>query len=244
MLVFYLLILNNILLGVTRYITSKKQLIGNKPPKPMQKVSYNAPTTTSSLLPPVNLTSQDIMDLPIIFADDNQILTSNNENPNVIENVTKVKTTSGKLVFLNKPISSQAPSSMKRVSPFQQMSNKLNKNAVKYAKIILSKKINTDDKSHVVNTPADSAVRTEEQSFENIDLEQELIATAVPKPNFGKDIKNITVIYKKPHEVKSQVEASKPTQTVLNDQLAKRAASQADLSDEERAAKNIKLDNN
>lgn len=211
-------------------------------------------TSTSNLLPPTNLTSQDIMDLPIIFADDNQILTNNvikpSEVPNVVETNQQVKTTPGKFVFLNKHIPSQGTSAvqtLKRPAPVQTIQNKINRNSVKYAKIILSKRINNDDSKTIVNSAVDIATKKEESatSFENIDLESELVATAVPKPNFGKDIKNITVIYKKSLDADNKSHDTitiKPIQTLLNDQLAKRAASQAELTDEDRNIKNIKFD--
>lgn len=174
------------------------------------------------------------MDLPIIFADDNQILTNSviqptSEPPKVIESPQQIKTSCGKLVFLNKagtPIQT-----VKRLSPNQSISNKTNRNAVKYAKIILSKKINSDDKTSTINLSNESK---KIDDFENLDLEEELVATAVPKPNFNKDLKSVTLLYKKP-------DTNIKLQTVLNDHLAKRAASQLELND--RPSKHIKLDN-
>ncbi|XP_050506248.1 KAT8 regulatory NSL complex subunit 3 isoform X3 [Diabrotica virgifera virgifera] len=60
-----------------KYITSKKQLIAQKPPTPIKKSAYKYASNTEPSIPTSNLTTQDIMDLPIIFADDNQIINSN-----------------------------------------------------------------------------------------------------------------------------------------------------------------------
>ncbi|KAF5269375.1 hypothetical protein FQA39_LY08767 [Lamprigera yunnana] len=105
---------------VAKYITSKKQLIGQKPPVPTMKPTIISSYSTNLPLP-TNLTSQDIMDLPIIFADDNQMLTENSKfhapdvsvseivqpSPNPIpKNV--ISNPIGKFVFINKqmPVSS------------------------------------------------------------------------------------------------------------------------------------------
>lgn len=223
------------------YITSKKQLLGNKPPKPVQRI-WNKPTIpASNLLPPANLTSQDIMDLPIIFADDNQLLTNNliqstSEPSNAIETQPQVKSTPGKVVFLNK--SGTPIQTVKRLSPNQQALNKSNKNAVKYAKIILSKKLNSEDKINLTTaTTTNDTKKTDD--FQNLDLEKEIAATAVPKPNYNKEMmKSVTLLYKKPDDSNIKL------QTILNDHLAKRTASQLELNDDDRLLKNIKLDNN
>lgn len=230
--------------------------MGNKPPKPIQKFPYIP--TSSGLPPPANLTSQDIMDLPIIFADDNQMLTSSiqpSENSQIIDNQ-QIKATPGKFVFINKqlPIHATTTTNIQTVKRSAAIPGsialKQNKNSVKYAKIILSKRVANEESTNsikVANLPADISVKKIDSApFENIDLETELVATAVPKPNYGsKDVKNVTVIYKKPQDVEGKTleTLNKPTQTVLNNQLAKRSANQAELlSDDENLKKCAKLE--
>ncbi|XP_031339023.1 zinc finger protein jing homolog isoform X1 [Photinus pyralis] len=140
---------------LTKYITSKKQLSDQRPP--VSGVKSNVISSFSTNLPPpTNLTSQDIMDLPIIFADDNQMLTDNSKlhtsdvsvseivHPHAIQkNI--VSNPVGKFVFINKqiPITStvlpthivQPTTTLKRPTltvPLRTM------NPLKYAKIVLS----------------------------------------------------------------------------------------------------------
>lgn len=184
------------------------------------------------------------MDLPIIFADDNQILTNNiiqpTETPNVIENISQIKSSAGKVLFLNK----QGGTPVQTLKPIQSIPNKINKNSVKYAKIILSKKINSDDKANMLNLSGESTSKPEDITFENIDLEAELVATAVPKPTYTRDVKNITLIYKKPDEGSSNKiqEAMQISKTILKDHVLKRNISQAEISDDDRSTKNLKLE--
>ncbi|KAJ8914984.1 hypothetical protein NQ315_002508 [Exocentrus adspersus] len=206
-----------------KYITAKRQLIGTKPPRPLKKPMY-VPTSTvqATLPPPTNLTTQDIMDLPIIFADDNQILDTNlssnlsNTSSNVrtpVASTTKIlpSQTSGKFMLVNKPTVTSGnfiitPSNMKKSSPIT-----FGKQPPKYTKIILSSKRNSIDdiktNARIHNLSPEITVKkiSSSQNIPNkshappmvelIDLENEIEATAVPKPNLiTSDIKNITII--------------------------------------------------
>lgn len=179
------------------------------------------------LPPPTNLTTQDIMELPIIFADDNKILEPNistNNITHVTPTVTLVTTslsttpvslatskvlqtvTPGKFMLVNKQTANLgnfiiSPTGIKKQST---MTN--SKPPPKYTKIILSSKRHNLEKL----TPATSKIQnitTESLSkkglpnqtiqehmlkegppmVELIDLENEIKATAVPKPNIGND---------------------------------------------------------
>lgn len=252
---------------MTKYITSKKQLLGNKPPKLMKKSSY-VPTPLPVTLPsPTNLTSQDIMDLPIIFADDNQVITDNSAiQPELVPTTQTLKlqnpNSGGKFVFVNKQVPFQntgniiiSQSNAKRSAP--NAPAKSPANTIKYTKIILSKRPTSDDMKSVSSSIMTKISNLSPEisvkkvgpvvaTSEPIDLENELVATAVPKPNFGKtDVKTVTIIAKKPD---GKCELPKPLQTILNEALAKRSAEMAELAvDDENdpdyvPPKSIKLD--
>lgn len=244
-----------------KYITSKKQLIGHKPPKPVKKVSYvpHPPPIQTNLPPPTNLTTQDIMDLPIIFADDNQLLDPNTVQPEIIPppppvqpQPSKIITSAGnKFVVLNKQVTSQSasnfiitPTNIRKIQPMASMKNP------KYTKIILSKRDETKNSgvmSQISNLSPEISVRRiipEKQSpmatsqftlSEPIDLEAEIVATAVPKPNIvGSELKNITIFSKKAMESIRTEMHSKPitmTQSIKIDDCNKRTASEAEMPD-------------
>lgn len=137
----------------------------------MKKLPFAQTTTLqTNLPPPPNLTSQEIMDLPIIFADDNQMLTANTtipqqaaETPKQLHQsqtfklsaATTPATTSsaGKIVLVNKhhvPFQGSAMGNiilsqptLKRPSgsvPFRSQAN-----SMKYSKIIISSKHAADE---------------------------------------------------------------------------------------------------
>ncbi|XP_018321326.1 KAT8 regulatory NSL complex subunit 3 [Agrilus planipennis] len=212
----------------TKYITSK-QLPVKKP----VNLNQTAPVSSfnATLSPPTNLTSQDIMDLPIIFADDNQMLTHNTIQPAptefVQQNISKpslpppppppAATTPGKLIFMNKSsasassVSTSTPtsiiitnSSLKR--PALSVPVRASTHPVKYTKIILSRAGTSSTITETKNgtsplsiegklsgLPADISVKKVEvpsnkgtdNYLEPIDLEKELVATTVPKPNYA-----------------------------------------------------------
>ncbi|XP_018566281.1 KAT8 regulatory NSL complex subunit 3 isoform X1 [Anoplophora glabripennis] len=228
-----------------KYITAKRQLLTTKPPRPLKKPIY-VPTSTvpSTLPPPTNLTTQDIMDLPIIFADDNQILdttlptdltgnVSNSGTPKII-----TSQTSGKFMLVNKQTGSSGnfiitPSGVKKPSPIS-----FGKQPPKYTKIILSSKrsnveeLKSNTQIHTLSpeitvkkVPSCERVTEKVHSsslMELIDLENEIEATAVPKPNLStSDIKNITVLPK-----------SSGDNFVLNTEDLKRSSSVVDITDE------------
>lgn len=270
-------------LGPTKYITSKKQLLGNRPSKTVKKVSY---MPTNTLPPPANLTSQDIMDLPIVFADDNQILTRDNtiqpdlppaQPPPPQNPAFKIAnpTTSGKFVFVNKQVPLQSGGSSNIIISQANIKKattavpvKSSGNPIKFTKIILSKRpVSEETKStnpvmiskisnlsseitvKKLDTPTSSAATPAGAGGEAIDLENELVATAVPNPNFVRNdnMKNMTIITKKPDG--SSEKLAKPLQLIINEALAKRSAALADLEDPDPddpdyiPPKNIKLDN-
>lgn len=268
---FFFLLKKTFITGVAKYITSKKQLLGNKPPRQPKKSSCVSTPLATNLPPPTNLTSQDIMDLPIIFADDNQMITDTNTvQPELVTPPPShtVKTTNststGKVVFLNKHMSYQnagnviiSQSSLKK--PTVTLATKAPSNTVKYTKIILSKRPGAEDNksanSSIIakfsNLSPEISVKKVEppgQAPEPFDLEKELVATAVPKPNFRKlDAKNVTIVSKNSEGVKSETLLPRPLQTILNEALAKRSAEMAELIDDETdpdyvPPKNMKLE--
>ncbi|XP_074028949.1 reduction in Cnn dots 1 isoform X4 [Leptinotarsa decemlineata] len=209
----------------TKFITAKRQLMTQKPPRPVKNPLFaQPPNVQSSLPPPTNLTTEDIMDLPIIFADDNQMLDTNlpsslastttsipTSTANVLSTMGPKTVTPAKFMVINKQPTSQGSfvytPSIRKPTPLS-----FNKPAQKYTKIILSSKKNVDDlkanskiqclspeitvkkvlsaQGHIPRTEPPPAV-------ELIDLENEIKATAVPKPNLStSDIKNIKIIPK------------------------------------------------
>ncbi|KAL3279731.1 hypothetical protein HHI36_017240 [Cryptolaemus montrouzieri] len=211
----------NIIKG-TRYITSKKQLLGNKPPKPIKKLSSYKPssTITTTLPPPTNLTTQDIMNLPIVFADDGQILETpiQDISPPPIQNQTstqllapptsKILTPGSKFVLVNKPMNFGSNTNfMISQTPLKKTTN-VYRQTPKYTKIILSKRAPTDELkstnviSRIANLSSEISVKKISTSvsnaptiqMENIDLENELVATTIPKPAFSTDLKNVTML--------------------------------------------------
>lgn len=231
--------------------------MGTKPPKPMKKLPY-IPT---SLPPPTNLTSQDIMDLPIIFADDNQVLSNNVMAPNdapspqITTAIAQPPKTipQGKYVFVNKSLTvpSPSPQNILKRTPLnlQQAVKGPAGNAVKYAKIILSKRLSDDPKivgANKMQPPEMTVKKMEPLNMEHIDLESELVATTVPKPNFNK---NVTLIYKKGPIDASCDTSPKPTSFIINEALQKRSISQVEAEEEVDdndpdyiPSKNLKLD--
>lgn len=269
------LVFNNFYTGAPRYITSKKQLLGNRPPKISKKPSYiSTNTIQTNLPPPANLTSQDIMDLPIVFADDNQILTRDNTikpdvlTPNQAPPPYKITnpTSTGKFVFVNKQVPLQSGSSgniiispaniKKSTVPVKTSSG----NPIKFTKIILTKQPLTSDDgkntssltvSKIAGLPSEITVKKLDPATvimsEPIDLENELIATAVPNPNCprNENVKNMAIITKRPDG--SSDKASKPLQVIISEALAKRSAKEItedpDSDDPDYIPpKNIKLD--
>lgn len=242
------------------------------------------PTNTlqASLPPPANLTSQDIMDLPIVFADDNQILTRDNtiqpdlppsQPPPSQSPAFKIanSTSSGKFVFVNKQVPLQSGSSGNIIISQTNIKKcasavpvKSSGNPIKFTKIILSKRpVSEETKntnpvmiSKISNLSSEITVKKLDASMssaaavgEAIDLENELVATAVPNPNFARNdnMKSMTIITKKPDG--SSEKLTKPLQLIINDALTKRPAALAELEDPDPddpdyiPPKNMKLDN-
>ncbi|CAH1154973.1 unnamed protein product [Phaedon cochleariae] len=203
-----------------KYITAKRQ---QKAAHMVKKPFYMPATNIQAPLPPpTNLTSEDIMDLPIIFADDNQILdtqlnttpTSNISTATIPSMLSKnppplsITPSTAKYLLVNKQQASQGnlmvtPNIKKQQSPMA-----FNKTP-KYTKIILSKKASAEEPRTRMLSPeitikkiakpqSHNIVRTEPPPVvELIDLENEIRATAVPKPYLStSDIKNIKIISK------------------------------------------------
>lgn len=181
-------------LGITKLVPTRRQII-TKPRIPPQE---------NTIIPTTNLTTADIMDLPIIFADDNLVTESNitpledTNQPILIQKPKPVST--NKLVVINKQIVTTAPSSIPLQQQQQQMTQVISQQQnlkrpivttsrpqqpVKYAKIIVSKRANEDQqKTQTITTiqPQKSPRKYDPTSFD-FDLEAELKATTVPKPN-------------------------------------------------------------
>lgn len=246
-----------------KYITAKRQLLTTKPPRPMKKPIYIPTSNVSAALPPpTNLTTQDIMDLPIIFADDNQILdtslptdlTSNSTNVTGVGTPKMLSSqTAGKFMLVNKQTGSSGnfiitPTAVKKPSPIS-----FGKQPPKYTKIILSsKRSNVEEikaNTQIHNLSSEITVKKVPSSsdcvsdrahssslMELIDLENEIEATAVPKPNLlTSDVKNITVLPRNSGE-----------NFGLNSENLARASSVADVTDESDPdyipPKNLKLE--
>lgn len=193
--------------------------MGQKPPRPLKTPDYLPHTTIQTLIPPANLSTQDIMDLPIIFADDNKILepnisaqeanTSGNHATNTQISLAAPKVlqtiTPGKFMLLNKQAVSPSnfiipPTTIKKQNPANG-----HKPPPKYTKIILSsKKHNLEEikTSHKIENLSpeitlkkvissqvlqEKSIKETYPIVELIDLENEIKATAVPKPNVTVD---------------------------------------------------------
>lgn len=180
----------------------------------------------ATLPPPTNLTTQDIMELPIIFADDNKILEPSITNgvTHVTPTVTFVTTsisntpvslatpkvlqtiTPGKFMLVNKQTANISNFMISPTSIKKQNTIPTNKPPPKYTKIILSSKKHnlekltpTAPKIHNITSEIVTKKVLSNQSIpehmlkdtsamvELIDLENEIKATAVPKPNIGTD---------------------------------------------------------
>ncbi|XP_066151019.1 KAT8 regulatory NSL complex subunit 3-like isoform X3 [Euwallacea fornicatus] len=164
-----------------------------RPPKslPAKKPLFPTfpPPIKTNLPPPANLTSQEIMDLPIIFADDNQLIDPNVPTDlsasNAVDQVDKSKFVSpspaNKYVIINKPTACSglnnfiiSPEAVKRPNSTSMMEQ-----PTKYTKIILSKKSMEPFVFHGSSTVV--------SLDKDVDLETEIEATAVPKPGLGLD---------------------------------------------------------
>ncbi|XP_066262059.1 KAT8 regulatory NSL complex subunit 3-like isoform X3 [Euwallacea similis] len=159
-------------------------------PQPVKKSSF--PTfplpIKTNLPPPTNLTSQEIMDLPIIFADDNQLIDSNMPSTDLsvsstVDQLDKPKFVSpiptNKYVVINKSTACSglsnfiiSPTTLKMPNPTPVM-----KQPAKYTKIILSKK---GMEPFVYHRPSIAVSLNKD-----IDLETEIEATAVPRGMFS-----------------------------------------------------------
>ncbi|XP_066254551.1 KAT8 regulatory NSL complex subunit 3-like isoform X2 [Euwallacea similis] len=178
----------------TKILRSPKPLPVKKPPFP----TFPLPIKTN-FPPPTNLTSQEIMDLPIIFADDNQLIDPNMptdlSTSSAVDQVDKPKfispTPTNKYVIINKPTACSglnnfiiSPEAVKRPNTTSMMEQ-----PAKYTKIILSKKSMEPFLFHGPST-AVSLNR-------DVDLETEIEATAVPKPGLGLDKGVFSVLAKR-----------------------------------------------
>ncbi|XP_030764783.1 KAT8 regulatory NSL complex subunit 3 [Sitophilus oryzae] len=127
---------------MNKYVISKR-LQGTMSSRTVKRDTFvSLPQTVKTTLPPpTNLSTQDIMDLPIIFADDNQILDPNvpndlSTNEAANQSVSKfMNPISNKYVIVTKPTTS----GVKRSNPMSAASRP----PLKYTKIILSKKPGT-----------------------------------------------------------------------------------------------------
>ncbi|XP_044260037.1 KAT8 regulatory NSL complex subunit 3 isoform X6 [Tribolium madens] len=226
----------NIKIPGGRYITSKRQLLGNRPPKSVKKVSYISQPMQTNLSPPTNLTSQDIMNLPIIFADDNQILDNTltqtvPSSPN--SKILSANSGSKFMLINNKPsnfIISPNPKSTNVTQPA--------KVTPKYTKIILSSKRTTEQTpttssvvKKITNLPSEISVRkvnpsetsTASQS-EELDLENEIVASTLFKRKVeDTDAEGLEIVSNKPEEAQMSTEG----------ESLKRTANEANIDNED-----------
>lgn len=229
---------------MAKYITSKKQLIGRKPPVPLPKPSIVS-SYASSLPPPTNLTSQDIMDLPIIFADDNQMLTDNSKLqqsdipvPEIVQSTHPPKILSnavGKYVFINKQVPQQTAtitttttaSSMKRPTLTLPVRTNTN-NPVKYTKIIISRATPSEQRTTVTPTTL--------SQLSNISSEISIKKVEPPPPTSltstdTMDLENAiaaSVLTKPRHKQEHGIKEDNSVKSVI--ELGKRSADEAELN--------------
>ncbi|RZB39517.1 KAT8 regulatory NSL complex subunit 3 [Asbolus verrucosus] len=255
-----------------RYITSKRQLIGNKPPKPVKKISYvpqPCSLQSTNLPPPTNLTTQDILDLPIIFADDNQILENPLPHPEVKSAPQMVASTSSakiiptnagnKFMLINKP-SNFILSNSKSVAMAQPQT----KMTPKYTKIILSSKRTPEPTTasniitKISNLSPEISVKkiiplettsTAPSRVEELDLENEIAASTLYKPTISSGGEDGATVAKRPEEA-SDALAAGSNEAVKSDlrteTVYKRSAEEAQITENEQEgapSKIIKLDN-
>ncbi|XP_064212566.1 KAT8 regulatory NSL complex subunit 3 isoform X4 [Tribolium castaneum] len=209
-----------------RYITSKRQLLGNKPPKTVKKVSYISQPMQTNLSPPTNLTTQDIMNLPIIFADDNQILDNTLTQPEMkpvpsSPNSKLSANTGSKFMLINNKPSNFIISPNPKPSVSQPA-----KATPKYTKIILSSKQTATSNvvKKITNLPSEISVRkvtpsetaTISQS-EELDLENEIAASTLYKRKVeSTDAECLEIVSNKPEEEKLEGESVKRTAEEAN----------------------------
>ncbi|XP_063909599.1 KAT8 regulatory NSL complex subunit 3 isoform X4 [Zophobas morio] len=244
-----------------RYITSKRQLLGNKPPKPVKKISYLPQTCSlqTTLPPPTNLTTQDIMDLPIIFADDNQIL-ENTLTPPEIKPMSQIVTstptpkfisasTPNKFMVINKPQNFIISPTPKMNTPPPA------KVQPKYTKIILSSKkapehtatsVNTVRKASpevVVREAPPPEIPTLNSAAEEFDLENEIAASTLYKRKVeGSDTECLEIVTTKPDEC-GTIPAILEDKWVGPGEALKRSAQEAEIVEAEAGpSKILKLD--
>lgn len=180
--------------------------MGRRPPNVSQKPTIM--TYSSNLAPPTNLTSQDIMDLPIIFADDNQMLTDNSklqqsdivQMPEIVQPKFNMSNPVGKYVYVNKPFQMASAGSVTSKRPALSVPVRTTSEPIKYTKIILSrgsaKKFEPQTTtSNVISTigslPTEISVRKVEQPSAavdgiDIDIENTLLASTIVKPEYLK----------------------------------------------------------
>ncbi|CAH1986257.1 unnamed protein product [Acanthoscelides obtectus] len=261
-----------------KFITAKRQLLGSRP-RPMKKPYLPVSSTATSvppqqiLPPPTNLTTQDILDLPIIFADDNQIIqptnigedlgstvgTSSTSQPVAAASIAAVSTATPVTMAIAKPALPQAakvipstPSGKYMVlnrpanqSNFIITSTGLKKSTTpvtfgkpspKYTKIILSsKKVSPEQKPTPTKiqclspdvtikklhqeSPRKMKMAGQSSIVELIDLENEIKATAVPKPNLPPGVEKACaaqIIHKK-LEIATPMKRQSPSPLELAD---------------------------
>lgn len=175
-------------------MTSKRQLLGTKPPRSTKKLPFTPP----------KLTTQDILDLPIIFADDNKIIDSNNtliDSTKIInqQTIQQQQPQSGnKFVLVNKqanPGNFIITPSIKKSTTILPLSNK---QQPRFTKIILSKKTSNLQEDGASSSkspqPPSQSLKSDFLDMEGMDLEAHLIATTVPKPSYAMKDNVISIV--------------------------------------------------
>ncbi|CAG9772473.1 unnamed protein product [Ceutorhynchus assimilis] len=171
----------------------------------------------TNLPAPTNLSHQDIMDLPIIFAEDNEILDSSNVSADSSDSTKTVPTVTPTTVTQPKPLPKLVPSSNNKYLLINRPTTKGMTNYVitstatntstslkrplltsstqqppKYTQIVLTKK---SLEPLPGNIPSTSSLKPPIHTMELEDCENEIVATMMMKPNSQE--KTVTMISKK-----------------------------------------------
>lgn len=152
-----------------------------------RQITTGKPRPVTNLAPPTSLTTADILDLPIIFADnDSNLIPQNIEEPMVSQ-----RKSNSKYVVINKQ--TLVPTTQQNI--LKRPSSSIRQSGQKYARIIINQNQlqENEDKRHVLITnqkikPENEIVTISPKkidtcsSLEFVDLESELKTNTVPKP--------------------------------------------------------------
>lgn len=158
-----------------------------------RQITTGKPRTQQTFAPPTNLTTADILDLPIIFADnDSTLLQPSIEEPQPIL-VTQRKQTPSKYVVINKQTLVPTTSAPLQTTPLKRPSSAIRQPGQKFARIIInpSQLQEVDDSKRQVLITNQKVKNDDfitispkkmDPTLEFVDLETELKTNTVPKP--------------------------------------------------------------